>query len=51
MVGRLPDLLWDIKHGKKTDPNLMNKNALYYISAFLPWLAFPVLYYSLFYLK
>lgn len=48
MAGRLPDLLWDIEHGKKTDPKLMKKNALYYISAFLPWLAFPVLYYSLY---
>lgn len=48
MVGRLPDLLWDIEHGKKTNPKLMKKNVLYYISAFLPWLAFPVLYYSLY---
>lgn len=50
MVGRLPDLIWDIEHGKKTDPKLMKKNALYYLSAFLPWAAFPVFYYSLYYL-
>lgn len=48
MTGRLPDLLWDIKHGKKTDPKLMKKNAIYYVSAFLPWLALPILYYSLY---
>lgn len=48
MVGRLPDLLWDIEHGKKTDPKLMTKNAIYYISAFLPWLALPVVYFSLY---
>lgn len=48
MFGRLPDLLWDIKHDKKTDPKLMKKNALYYISAFLPWLAIPILYFSLY---
>jgi len=48
MAGRLPDLLWEIEHGKKTDPKLMKKNALYYISVFLPWVAFPVLYYSLY---
>lgn len=48
MAGRLPDLLWEIKHGKKTDPKLLKKNALYYISAFLPWVGFPVLYYSLY---
>ncbi|MCX6719830.1 MAG: hypothetical protein NTV36_01870 [Candidatus Staskawiczbacteria bacterium] len=51
MIGRLPDLLWEIKHGKRTDPKLMKKNALYYISAFLPWLALPVLYYSLYYFQ
>ncbi len=48
MVGRLPDLIWEIKHGKKTDPKLMEKNAMYYISAFLPWVALPVLYFSLY---
>lgn len=49
MAGRLPDLIWDIKHGKKTDPKLMKKDALYYISAFLPWLGLPILYYSLYF--
>jgi len=48
MAGRLPDLLWDIKHGKKTDPKLMKHNVLYYISAILPWVGLPVLYYSLY---
>lgn len=50
MAGRLPDLVWEIKHGQKTSPNLMKKNALYYVSTILPWLALPVLYYSLYYL-
>lgn len=50
MAGRLPDLIWEIKHGRKTDSKLMNKNAMYYISAFLPWLALPLLFYSLYYL-
>lgn len=49
MAGRLPDLLWEIKHGRKTDPESMKHNALYYISAFLPWLGLPVLYYSLYF--
>lgn len=48
MVGRLPDLVWEIENGKKINPELMKKNALYFISAFLPWVAFPVLYYSLY---
>ena len=34
MLGRLPDLLWEIKNGKKTDARLMNKNAMYYVSTF-----------------
>lgn len=51
MMGRLPDLLWDIKHGKKTDPKLMDKNVSYYISTLLSLLAIPVLYYSLYIFK
>lgn len=51
MIGRLPDLLWEIEHGRMTSPELMKKNTLYYISAFLPWLAFPILYYSLYVLR
>lgn len=49
MAGRLPDLIWEIKHGKKVDQNLMKKNALYYITAFLPWIGLPMLYFSLYY--
>lgn len=48
MAGRLPDLIWEIKHGRKTDPKSMEKNVLYYISAFLSWVALPVLYFSLY---
>lgn len=48
MAGRLPDLLWEIKHGKRVNPQLMGKNALYYLISFLPWLALSVLYFSLY---
>lgn len=48
MVGRLPDLMWEIRHGKKIDPKLTKKDVMYYISVFLPWLALPVLYFSLY---
>ncbi len=48
MVGRLPDLVWEIKHGKKVDPNLMKHNAMYYITSFLPWIGLPLLYYFLY---
>lgn len=51
MAGRLPDLLWEIKNGKKTNPNLMKKNALFYLSSILPWLGLPLLYYSLYLIK
>jgi len=48
MVGRLPDLVWEIKHRRKTEPELMKKNTLYYISTILPWIGLPILYFSLY---
>ena len=48
MAGRLPGLLWEIKNGRKVDPDLMKKNALYYITSFLPWVGLPLLYFSLY---
>ena len=49
MAARLPDLLWEIKHGKKIDTKTMPKNAPYFITIFLTWGAFPALYYFLYY--
>jgi len=49
IIGRLPDLLWEIKHGRKIDKTA-SKNAWFYISAILTFGALPVLYYSLYYL-
>lgn len=54
MAGRFPDLLWEIKNGKKmtyANTKLLPKNALYFITAFLPWLGLPVLYYFLYHFK
>jgi len=51
MIGRLPDLLWEIKTGKKTTVGVvrsMPKNALYFITTFLDWVALPSLYYFLY---
>lgn len=48
MTGRLPDLLWEIKSGKKTTTSAMPKNALYFIATFLNWACFPALYYFLY---
>lgn len=50
MVARLPDLLWEIKNGRKIDVKSMPKNALYYVDIILTWGALPILYYSLYYL-
>lgn len=51
MLVRLPDLLWEIKTGKKVTPSVarsMPKNALYFITTFLTWVALPALYYFLY---
>jgi hypothetical protein len=52
MMTRLPDLLWEIKTGKKITVGVaisMPKNALYFITTFLDWAALPVaLYYFLY---
>lgn len=53
MAGRLPDLLWEIKYGRKmtlNNANSLTHNALYYTSTFLPWISLPILYYSLYFL-
>lgn len=51
MAVRLPDLLWEIRHGKKMTravANSLSRNILYY-TVFLDFLAFPVLFYFLYY--
>jgi len=48
MAGRLPDLIWEIKHGRKIDKKTMPKNALSLITTFLIVVALPLLYYSLY---
>lgn len=53
MGSRIPDLLWEIKHGKKmtrANAKLLPKNTLYYISAWIDWVvALPLVYFSLYY--
>lgn len=44
MATRLPDLLWEIKHGRKIDKSAP-KNALSYITTILGWCMLPALYY------
>jgi hypothetical protein len=50
MAGRLPDLLWEIKHGKKINMESvkeMPRNATFYITVLLDFVAIPVLWYFL----
>jgi len=51
MAGRLPDLIWEIKMGKKITVGIaraMPKNALYFITILFDLAALPVLYYFLY---
>ena len=51
MFVRLPDLLWEIKTGKKVTRSVaqeMPKNVLYFITTFLTFAALPALYYFLY---
>jgi len=49
MISRFPDLLWEIKNGRKIDKSTP-KNIWFYISPILNIVAFLILYYSLYYL-
>jgi len=48
MGTRLPDLLWEIKNGKKINLKTIPKNTLSYITTSLDWLGLPILYYFLY---
>jgi len=51
IIVRFPDLLWEIKTGNKITvgvANSMPKNALYFITGFIDWVALPALYYFLY---
>lgn len=51
MIARIPDLLFEIKTGKKITFKAIPKNAIDVICTLLFWLALPLLWYSLCYLK
>ncbi len=55
MLVRLPDLLWEIKTGQQLNRVAsalsMPKNALYYITTFLTFVALPALYYFLYHFQ
>ena len=47
MAGRLPDLLREIKHGRKINVQELPKNWGYWATSFLDWTSLPVFLYSL----
>jgi hypothetical protein len=51
MFTRLPDLLFEIKTGKKINSTNMPKKPIYVICSILAWLALPLIWYSLYYSK
>jgi hypothetical protein len=47
MVSRLPDLLWEIRTGKKVSKASMPKGTACIVATVLMWLALPLTWYSL----
>lgn len=48
MVARLPDLLWEIEHGRKITKKDKPKGWIYSITTVLFWLVLPVIWYSIY---
>jgi hypothetical protein len=49
MIGRIPDLVWEINHGgKKITKNYKPKGALYNLTGLMDWVAYPVLVWSIY---
>ena len=47
-VGRIPDLLWEIKHGQKTTMENMRRGPIDIATSIMDWLALPVIWWSLY---
>lgn len=47
MVSRLPDLLWEIRTGKKVTPQSRPKGASYTVITILMWVTLPLIWYAL----
>ena len=48
MIARFPDLLWEIKTGRKVTSGSIPKNKLNFIITSIYWIGFPLLYYFLY---
>jgi hypothetical protein len=47
MVARLPDLLWEIRNGKKVSKANMPRGAVYFVATLIGWLCLPLTWYFL----
>jgi len=48
MAGRLPDLHWEITHGRKLQRHNMDRPQFHMVSAVLIWVSLPVLWFALY---
>lgn len=48
MVGRLPDLHWEITHGRKLQRHDMDRPRFHMVSTVLTWVSLPVLWFALY---
>ena len=48
MVSRFPDLIWEIKHGRKIAVATMPRGTIFYLTSLLDWMSFPVFWYSIY---
>ncbi len=48
MLGRIPDLIWEIKHGRKVSKTNKPKGILYTLTGIMDWVAVPVLIWSIY---
>jgi hypothetical protein len=48
MVGRLPDLHWEITHGRKLQGHDMDRPKFHMFSTALVWVSLPVLWFALY---
>jgi len=48
MAGRLPDLIWELKNGKKINVSTMPKDLTYWLTCLLDWVSLPVLCYAVY---
>lgn len=48
MVGRIPDLLWEIKHGVKTTKENMRTKPIDYATGIMDWIPLPLLWYAIY---